>query len=189
MSLDIRDEAVDGVRVIALAGRLDTETAADLELAAQDFVDAGDRRFVIDLAGVGYVSSAGLRVLLKLAKSLEGGGALALSGLNASVRQVFDVAGFTPLFTIAIDRGAALTRVAGASSRPAPAPVKPPPAPVAPAPRPVPAPSPVASAPQPAPTLADTASRLLDAKPADGKKADPALVDKAGQLLGAGRKS
>ncbi|WP_440224124.1 STAS domain-containing protein [Dokdonella sp. MW10] len=189
MSLDIRDEAVDGVRVIALAGRLDTETAADLELAAQDFVDAGDRRFVIDLAGVGYVSSAGLRVLLKLAKSLEGGGALALSGLNASVRQVFDVAGFSPLFTIAIDRGAALSRVAGAPSRPASAPASPQPSPAAapPASRPAPAPSPVASA--PTPTLADAASRLLDAKPADGKKADPALVDKAGQLLGAGRKS
>ena len=118
MALEIREETIAEVRVLGLVGRLDTDTAADLELAAQDLIDAGARDFVVDLAGVGYVSSAGLRVLLMIGKSIDGKGSLRLCGLNATVRQVFDVAGFTQLFVIGADRNAVLPK-APAQSRPA----------------------------------------------------------------------
>ena len=109
MTIAIAQEQQGVVRILALTGRLDTETAADVELALQDLLTAGERRFLIDLAGIGYVSSAGLRVLLALAKQLDGGkGDLKLCGLNASVRQVFDVAGFSKLFAIFPNRDAAL---------------------------------------------------------------------------------
>lgn len=108
MSLEIKDELVGEIRVLALAGRLDTDTSADLELAVQDFLQEGSTDFVIDLQGVGYVSSAGLRVLLAMAKSLEGKGRMRLCGLNQTVRQVFDVSGFTQLFSISANRDAAL---------------------------------------------------------------------------------
>ena len=108
MSLEIKDELVGEIRVLALEGRLDTDTSADLELAVQDFLQEGSSDFVIDLQGVGYVSSAGLRVLLALAKSLEGKGRLRLCALNQTVRQVFDVAGFTQLFSIFANRDVAL---------------------------------------------------------------------------------
>lgn len=110
MALEIHEEAVGEVRVLGLKGRLDTDTAADLELAAQDLIDAGSQDFVVDLSGVGYVSSAGLRVLLMIAKSIDGKGSLCLCGLNPTVRQVFDVAGFTPLFVIGVDRDAVLKK-------------------------------------------------------------------------------
>jgi len=68
------------------------------------------------MADIGYVSSAGLRVLLALAKQLEGGrGALKLCTLNDSVKQVFDVAGFSRLFAIFPDRAAALGAAAPAA--------------------------------------------------------------------------
>ena len=108
MAIEIRQEQEGPFKVLALAGRLDTETAVDVELALQDLLGAGERQFIIDLAGIGYVSSAGLRVLLSLAKQLDGGkGTLRLCGLNASVKQVFDVAGFSKLFTIFPDRASA----------------------------------------------------------------------------------
>jgi anti-anti-sigma factor len=110
MALEIREETIAEVRVLGLTGRLDTDTAADLELAAQDLIDAGARDFIVDLAGVGYVSSAGLRVLLMIGKSIDGKGSLRLCGLNATVRQVFDVAGFTQLFVIGADRNAVLPK-------------------------------------------------------------------------------
>ncbi len=110
MALEIREETIAEVRVLGLTGRLDTDTAADLELAAQDLIDAGARDFIVDLAGVGYVSSAGLRVLLMIGKSIDGKGSLRLCGLNATVRQVFDVAGFTQLFVIGADRNAVLAK-------------------------------------------------------------------------------
>lgn len=109
MAIDIQQEQLGTLRILGLSGRLDTETAVDVELALQDLLGAGERQFLIDLGGIGYVSSAGLRVLLGLAKQLDGGkGTLRLCGLNASVRQVFEVAGFSKLFTILPDRNAAL---------------------------------------------------------------------------------
>ena len=108
MAIEIKQEEQGPFKVLALAGRLDTETAVDVELALQDLLGAGERQFIIDLGGIGYVSSAGLRVLLSLAKQLDGGkGTLRLCGLNASVKQVFDVAGFSKLFAIFPDRAGA----------------------------------------------------------------------------------
>lgn len=118
MSLEIREETVEATRVLSLSGRLDTETASDLELAVQDLLQAGCSKFVLDLSGVGYVSSAGLRVLLMLAKTVDGKGSLGLAALNTSVRQVFDVAGFTPLFSIFVDRSAALGSVPAIEAAP-----------------------------------------------------------------------
>jgi anti-anti-sigma factor len=112
MAIEIQQEQIGSVRLLILSGRLDTETAVDVELALQDLLAAGEREFLIDLSGIGYVSSAGLRVLLSLAKQLDGGkGSLRLCGLNAAVTQVFDVAGFSKLFAIFPDRAAALPKV------------------------------------------------------------------------------
>jgi anti-anti-sigma factor len=109
MAIQITQELLGTTRIMALAGRLDTETAADVELALQDLLAAGERNYLFDLSGIGYVSSAGLRVLLSLAKKLDGGkGDLRLCSLNTSVRQVFDIAGFSKLFAIYPDRDAAL---------------------------------------------------------------------------------
>jgi anti-sigma B factor antagonist len=109
MAFAIQQEQQGAVRILALSGRLDTETSADLELALQDLQAAGATHFLIDMADIGYVSSAGLRVLLALAKQLDGGrGSLRLCELNAAVTQVFDVAGFSKLFLIYPTRAAAL---------------------------------------------------------------------------------
>ncbi len=117
MALTIKEEAAGEVRVLSLSGRLDTDTSADLELAVQDLLDTGANSFVLDLAGVGYVSSAGLRVLLMLGKKVDGSGSLRLAGLNPTVRQVFDVAGFTQLFAIFTSRDAALAGTTKAPAR------------------------------------------------------------------------
>ncbi len=109
MAIEIQQEQQGVTRILALSGRLDTDTSADVELTLQDLLAAGERNFLVDLTGIGYVSSAGLRVLLATAKQLEGGkGSLRLCGLNPSVKQVFDVAGFSKLFALFPDRAAAL---------------------------------------------------------------------------------
>jgi anti-anti-sigma factor len=109
MAIEIQQEQQGNVRILALSGRLDTETAADVELALQDLLNAGECHFLIDMRGIGYVSSAGLRVLLALAKQLDGGkGTLRICSLSPAVRQVFDVAGFSKLFSLFTDRAAAL---------------------------------------------------------------------------------
>jgi anti-anti-sigma factor len=156
MGLEIVQEQQGIARILTLRGRLDTETSADLELGVQDLLGAGERNFLIDLGGVSYVSSAGLRVLLALAKQLDQGrGSLRLCALNPSVTQVFEVAGFSKLFVIFKDQAAALASMS-----------------IAPAAR--------------GPSLADHVSRLLGARlapPAVNAKAAE-LAQATAQLLG-----
>jgi anti-sigma B factor antagonist len=109
--MEIGQEQIGAVQVLTPVGRLDTDSAADFELAVQDLQAAGAKHFVIDFGKVNYVSSAGLRVLLALAKSCDGGaGSLRLAGLNPQVKQVFDVAGFSKLFQVHADRKGALDK-------------------------------------------------------------------------------
>jgi anti-anti-sigma factor len=103
MSLEIQANEIGGNKLLRLIGRLDTETSADFELAAYDAHQAGARQFVVDLSEVSYVSSAGLRVLLALAKKLDGQGALKLCGVKGIVKEVFEKSGFAKLFAIYAD--------------------------------------------------------------------------------------
>lgn len=108
--MEIGQEQVGAVQVLTPVGRLDTDSASDFELAVQDLQAAGAKHFVVDFGKVNYVSSAGLRVLLALAKATESGGSLRVCGLNAQVKQVFDVAGFTKLFQMYPERKGALDK-------------------------------------------------------------------------------
>jgi anti-anti-sigma factor len=111
--MQIERSTQDGVALVAPAGRIDTTTSPALEEELRKLVDDGARDVLVDLGGVDYISSAGLRVLLVLAKRLRGErGRLVLCGLAGPVRQVFELAGFVPLFTIEASRDAALARFA-----------------------------------------------------------------------------
>jgi anti-sigma B factor antagonist len=94
MKLDIQiTEVGAGGRRIALRGRLDTESAPALDerlaplLASPDVTAA-----LFDLAGLEYIGSAGIRVLVKTRKALEArGGGVAVANLQPMVRQVFEI--------------------------------------------------------------------------------------------------
>jgi anti-anti-sigma factor len=99
--MDVAETRRGDFVILAPIGRLDTKTSPELEQRVLGLLGAGERRFVVDFGAVDFLSSAGLRVLLMLAKKLSGGdGWLALSALNDRVREVFDIAGFTSVFTI-----------------------------------------------------------------------------------------
>lgn len=108
MALAIREEALDHLTVLVLSGRLDNETAADLELAMSDLVAGGATQFVIDFSELSYISNTGLGALLAGARMVPGNGGMRLAGLSQGVRAVFDAAEATPLFAIFADRHAAI---------------------------------------------------------------------------------
>ncbi|MEI6669161.1 MAG: STAS domain-containing protein [Acidobacteriota bacterium] len=109
--MDISETRHGAVLVVAPVGRVDSTTSDGLDQALTRVVDAGDQRLVVDLAGVSYISSAGLRVLLVVAKRLKTRrGTLVLCALGDAVRQVFDLAGFLPLFQIEPTRELAVAR-------------------------------------------------------------------------------
>lgn len=106
------DESREGdVVVMNLDGRIDINTSADLDFAAEPHVQ-GPTRLIVDLSGVQYVSSAGLRVFLMIAKKLQKTqGKLVLCSMGPMVRDVFDIAGFSKILQIESDRPAAVARI------------------------------------------------------------------------------
>lgn len=106
--MDISENSRDGVLVISASGRLDSSSAGALE-AILPARTKEEKSVVLSLADVPYVSSAGLRVLLIGAKSAKAAGnRLVITGLSPAVREVFDISGFSKIFTIEPDIDAAL---------------------------------------------------------------------------------
>jgi len=98
--MDIAEAKTNGVVVLSLNGRVDASNAATLEQKILALIAAGEKRLVIDCAQLQYMSSAGLRVLLVAAKRLSSDGKLGIAALSNSIRDVFDIAGFSSIFQI-----------------------------------------------------------------------------------------
>ena len=91
----INQEAV----TLVVSGRLDTQTAPELEKEL-DCVLADIKELTFDFANLEYVSSAGLRVILKAQKAMNAQGSMKLTGVNDSIMEVFDITGFLDILTI-----------------------------------------------------------------------------------------
>ena len=99
--MDITERKTADIVTLSLSGRLDTTTSKAFEDRILAHIESGERRIAIDLAELEYISSAGLRVFLLAAKRLDSAqGRIALCALTEPVREVFDIAGFIPIFAI-----------------------------------------------------------------------------------------
>jgi anti-anti-sigma factor len=107
MILDI--STMNGITIITLARRFDTDTAPAIEDELKKITEQCPERVLFDFSKTEYIASAGLRVLLTTTRSiLKNGGTVALSSLSPTVRQVFEIAGFTKIFSIFGSREEAL---------------------------------------------------------------------------------
>ena len=84
---------------IAISGRLDTTTAPQLEAELNTCLD-GVESLVFDMAGLEYISSAGLRVLLAAQKRMNKQGKMTVCSVNETVQEVFEITGFSDILTI-----------------------------------------------------------------------------------------
>ena len=91
----INNEAV----TLIVSGRLDTQTAPELENEL-DSILTGLKELTFDMTNLEYVSSAGLRVILKAQKAMNAQGSMKLTGVNDSIMEVFDITGFLDILTI-----------------------------------------------------------------------------------------
>ena len=85
--------------VIEVVGRLDTITAPVLEKTVGDNLE-GVQSLVLDLKGLEYISSAGLRVLLGTQKKMQNVGSMKLTGVCEEVMEVLEMTGFADILTI-----------------------------------------------------------------------------------------
>ena len=94
------EKTVSGTEMtVALAGRLDTIAAPDLEQELKDSLD-GLTGVTLDLEGLEYISSAGLRVLLSLQKVMNRQGSMKLLHVGKDIMDIFELTGFTEILTI-----------------------------------------------------------------------------------------
>ena len=89
----------DAKLTMAVAGRLDTTTAPELEEELKNSLD-GIEELVLDLKDLDYISSAGLRVLLSAQKIMNTKGSMVVRSVNETVMEVFEVTGFSDILTI-----------------------------------------------------------------------------------------
>ena len=82
-----------------VSGRLDTTTAPTLEAAVSETVAACEQ-LVLDFAGLEYISSAGLRVILKAQKAMSAKGGMKLRHVNETIMEIFEITGFTDILII-----------------------------------------------------------------------------------------
>ena len=97
--MTIEKTVTDTAAVLKIIGRLDTTTAPELE-AAIDGCAAGLKELVLDCSALEYVSSAGLRVILKAQKLMNAQGNMKLTHVNETIMEVFDITGFADILTI-----------------------------------------------------------------------------------------
>ncbi len=84
---------------VCVSGRLDTTTAPELDTSLKDeFKDL--KKLVFDFAGLEYLSSAGLRVILSCQKTMNAQGSMVVRNSNSSIREIFDITGFCDIITL-----------------------------------------------------------------------------------------
>lgn len=106
--MEIRKETINGVAILAPVGRIDSNTAREVEEVLLPLFDEGGP-ILVDFEALTYISSAGLRVLLLAARRSKATGvSLALAGMSKPVDEVFRISGFAKLFKIHADRAEAL---------------------------------------------------------------------------------
>ncbi|MFC1897955.1 STAS domain-containing protein [Candidatus Cloacimonadota bacterium] len=109
--MEIKQEKKGEVTVLNVSGRLDATTATELEASLVPLIEQNGKKIVLDLGGLEYISSAGLRILLlgmKMIKKVSG--KMVICEMKEHIREIFEIAGFLPIFTIVASQDDALAQ-------------------------------------------------------------------------------
>ena len=97
--MEVGINKLENVTILTIKGRSDASNVSKLESACTKLINSQANAILIDCTHLEYISSAGLRILLKMAKQVKkNDGQLALAHLNDYVQQIFEISGFTELF-------------------------------------------------------------------------------------------
>ena len=97
MTIEIKKNATE--TIIEIVGRLDTITAPALDKTINENI-AGTENLVLDVKGMEYISSAGLRVFLSAQKKMQKIGSMKVKNVCEEVMEVFEMTGFADILVI-----------------------------------------------------------------------------------------
>jgi len=109
--MEIKKEKRNNITCLRIEGCLDASNSSIAEKNVLDTVAAEGANLIIDLSELQYISSAGLRVILVIAKDIKAkNGKIVLCSMAEGVKKVFEISGFTSIFDIQDNIEAALKR-------------------------------------------------------------------------------
>jgi stage II sporulation protein AA (anti-sigma F factor antagonist) len=110
MALDVT--TMQDIIIIMIPRRLDSGNAQGVESELKKILINMPKKVVFDFSETDYIASAGLRILLVVNRDLmKAGGRVALAGLRPAVLRIFDMAGFTSIFTVVTSREEAVRKM------------------------------------------------------------------------------
>ena len=99
--MEINEEIQNGINIFKLNGRLDSNTSQGFEKQVFQAIYDGSKSMIIDFKDLDYISSAGLRVILKATKAIKReDGQIMLCSMQDYVKEVFEIAGFDSFLPI-----------------------------------------------------------------------------------------
>lgn len=99
--MQVRNQRYEASLVVRVSGRLDAVTAPAFEAHCQQVLQQGERDLILEFGGMDYLSSAGLRSILVVAKATgAAGGQFALANAGGMVRNIFEISGFLRMFRV-----------------------------------------------------------------------------------------
>lgn len=99
--MDIQTKKEANAIIVTVSGKLDAVTTPEYDNVLNELINGGETTFVVDFDALDYISSAGLRGLLVMAKQLKGkGGQVRFANVKGTVKEVFEISGFGSIFNI-----------------------------------------------------------------------------------------
>jgi len=109
--MDISTKEINGIQVVEFNGKIDSNTAPEVEQAFMSLLDSGQANLLANFENLSFISSAGLRVLLSTAKKAKASsGELRVCSLNETVQEVFDISGFSTILPVFSSEDEALNK-------------------------------------------------------------------------------
>ena len=110
--MEIIEKEQSGISIFKLTGRLDSKTSPEFEKKIFDAIENGSKNMIADFEELDYISSAGLRVILKATKDLKrSDGQFVLCAMKDYVKEVFEISGFDSFLPIVTTMDEALEKI------------------------------------------------------------------------------
>ena len=99
MSLNIEDKG--NVKIVKLSGKLDVNLSMSIESELEQLVDSGSNNIILELSGVEYLSSSGIRVLISIMRKIkDNNGRLVLSSITDLIKKILKTVELEDLFEV-----------------------------------------------------------------------------------------
>lgn len=107
--MEISSLTESDILLLKVAGKVDSNTSGEFEISLNEHIKENPEKIAADFSKVDYISSAGLRIILSLVKKVSRNkGKIVLFSLQPTLREIFEISGFTKVIALAEDKESAI---------------------------------------------------------------------------------